>query len=132
MFMDHILNSGSTPLLQKMMDFTAARHDLIAENIVNISTPGYVQKDYSVANFQHRLQDRLASSQRSGNGSPRFDDIQPTLGDSNTGMLFHDRGNRSAEQMMSDLSSNALRHNLYAELLRKQFDSMKSVLSERV
>lgn len=132
MFIDHLLSQGSAPVLHKMMDFTAARHELIAENIANLSTPGYVQKDYSLQAFQAQLRDRMALRRQSAPGTVRFDDIQPKLQDSRSGLLFHDGGNRSAEQLMSDLSSNALRHNMYAELLRKQYDSLKSVIAERI
>ena len=132
MFIDHLLSQGSAPVLHKMLDFTASRHELIAENIANISTPGYVQKDLSLETFQNRLRERMEMRKKAAPGSVRFDDIQPMLQDSRTGLLFHDGGNRSAEQLMSDLSSNAMRHNMYAELLRKQYDSLKSVIAERI
>ena len=45
---------------------------------------------------------------------------------------FHDRGNRSIEQLMADMSSNGLRHNMYVELLRKQYSSLQSAIKERV
>ena len=132
MFIDHMLNQSNAPLIQRMMDFTAKRHDLIAENIANISTPGYVQKDFSVKAFQRQLRDRLDKKQSAPPGTVDFDDIATTMTDPGNSLLFHDGGNRSVEQMMADLSSNALKHNMYAEMLRKQYDSMKSVLSERV
>lgn len=132
MFIERLINQGNAPLLQKMMDFTAHRHELIAENIANISTPGYVQKDYSVSGFEKKVRERLEVKKSSAPGTVAFDDVEAPMMDSRTGLLFHDRSNRSAEQLMSDLSSNALRHNLYAELLRKQYDSMKNVLTERV
>ena len=47
MFIERLLNQGNAPLLEQMLQFTAARHRLIAENIANVDTPGYRQKDLS-------------------------------------------------------------------------------------
>ena len=51
--------SRMLPLLEQMLRFTAARHQLIAENVVNISTPDYRQKDLSLDKFQQLLADRV-------------------------------------------------------------------------
>lgn len=48
MLIDRWINDGSEPVLEQVLRFTAARHRLIAENVVNISTPGYRQKDVSL------------------------------------------------------------------------------------
>jgi flagellar basal body rod protein FlgB len=48
MFIERLLNEGNSPLLERMLQFTAARHRLIAKNVVNLDTPGYRQKDLSV------------------------------------------------------------------------------------
>ena len=48
MFIQRLLNQGNAPLLERTLEFTAQRHRLIAENVVNVDTPGYVQKDMSL------------------------------------------------------------------------------------
>jgi flagellar basal-body rod protein FlgB len=132
MIIDRLLNMGNAPLVERAMSFTAARHEVLAENIANLSTPDYVQKDLSVAAFQKQLRERLAAKKASPPGSVGFSDIAFDPKDERSGLLFHDRNNRSAEQLMADLSSNALKHNMYAEMLRKQFDSLQNVLKERI
>jgi flagellar basal-body rod protein FlgB len=132
MFIDRLLNMGNAPLIERAMSFTAARHELLAENIANVSTPDYVQKDLSVEAFQRQLRDRIAVKKSSPPGSVGFSVVEFNPKDERSGLLFHDRNNRSMEQMMADLSSNALKHNMYAEMLRKQFDSLQTVLKERI
>jgi flagellar basal-body rod protein FlgB len=132
MFIDRLFNMGNAPLIGQAMSFAAARHELLAENIANVSTPGYVQKDLSVEAFQRKLRDRIAQKKSAPPGSVGFADIVGDMKDERSGLLFHDRNNRSMEQMMADLSSNALKHNMYAEMLRKQFDSLQTVLKERI
>lgn len=130
MFIDRMLNQGSGPLLEQMVRFTSVRHNLIAQNVVNISTPGYQQQDLSLENFQRALADRFAEAQTAAPGSVRFDDISADA-QRGRGILFHDGQQRSTEQLMSDQAKNALMHNVAVELLRRQFQTMEMALKDR-
>ena len=130
MFINKLLNQGNAPLLEGMLEFTAARHKLLAENIVNVDTPGYRQKDLSVQKFQGMLRERV--EMRRNGGAVRFDDINNELEKPNNGILFHDGNNRSMEHLMSEHAKNALVHNMVVELLRKQYAVMESALKERI
>ena len=132
MFIERMLNEGNAPLLEQMLRFTTARHKLIAENVVNVSTPGYRQKDLSVEKFQHLLAERVETRNHSPRGTVGFDDIGVDVDKPNRGILFHDGNNRSMEQLMSDEAKNAMMHNMVVELLRKQFSALESALRERV
>ena len=129
MFLDKMFNEGSTPVLERMLQFTAARQKLIAENVVNISVPNYRQKDLSLEKFQAMLRDRI--DDRDSSRSARFDDITAELEQPEHGILFHDGTNRSMEQLMTDQAKNALMHNLAIELLRKQFQAMELALKDK-
>lgn len=131
MFIDRMLNQGSGPLLEQMARFTSARHKLIAENVVNISTPGYRQRDLSLEKFQQALADRFAEARNAAPGSIRFDDISAEAEQGGQGILFHDGQQRSTEQLMSDQAKNALMHNVAIELLRRQFQTMEMALKDR-
>jgi flagellar basal-body rod protein FlgB len=128
MLIDRLLNQGATPYLEQTLRFTAARHKLIAEDVVNISTPGYKQKDLSLEKFQHMLADHARLADRAGPGSVDFSDIDSKPIDSHHGMLFYDGQERSMEQLMSDQAKNALMHNVAIELLRHQFQIMQMAL----
>ena len=128
MFIDRLLNDGSTPLLEQTLHFTAARHRLIAGDVVNISTPGYRQKDLSLDKFQQMLAERATQAQGAPAGATSFDDIQGEIENPRRGILFHDGQTRSMEQLMSDQSKNALMHNLAIELLRHQFQMLQMAI----
>jgi flagellar basal-body rod protein FlgB len=128
MFIDRLLNQGSAPLLEQMLHFTTARHRLIAQDVVNISTPGYKQKDLSLEKFQQMLSDRAEQADGGAPGATNFADIQSEVENPHRGILFHDGQTRSMEQLMSDQSKNALMHNLAIELLRHQFQIMQMAL----
>jgi flagellar basal-body rod protein FlgB len=132
MFVENLLNQGNAPLLTELLKFTSSRHKLLAENIVNVDTPGYRQQDLSVEKFQSALQDRLEMKNASPPGSVGFDDIRVDVENPTNGILFHDGNNRSMEQLMTDQAKNALMHNMVVELLRKQFASLETALKEKV
>ena len=132
MFVERLINQGNAPLLEQMAKFASARHRLLAENIANVSTPGYRQKDLSVEKFQASLRERVERRSGLPRGSVRFDDVSIEVDHPTQGILYHDGNNRSMEHLASDLAKNALMHNLAIELLRKQFASMESALRERI
>ena len=127
-----LFNQSDAPVLEKMLQFTAARHKVIAENVVNISTPGYKQKDLSLEKFQQMLSDRIDRRDGGGGfGETSFDDISAQMEQPERGILFHDGSNRSMEQLMSDQAKNALMHNFVIELLKKQYSTMEMALKDR-
>ena len=132
MFIERLLNQGNAPLLERTLQFTAARHRLIADNVVNLDTPGYRQKDLSVEKFQEMLRSRVEERNHAAPGSLDFQDVKEELEHPQNGILFHDGNNRSVEQLMSDQAKNALMHNMVVELLRKQYEQLSMALRDRV
>ena len=128
---ERLLNQSSEPVLEKMLQFTAARHDLIAENVVNISTPNYRQKDLSLEKFQEMLGEKISMRDDGPRGETSLDDVSAELEDPKHGILFHDGVNRSMEQLMTDQAKNAMMHNFVVELLRKQYQTMELALKDR-
>src|SRR5450432_1968597 len=111
MFIDRLLNQNDLPLIEQTIRFSAAREKLIAEDVANISTPNYEQKDLSVDKFQQMLRERIDERDQSPPGSTRFNDVMGELNNPAKNILFHDRNNRSVEQLMADGAKNALMHN---------------------
>jgi flagellar basal-body rod protein FlgB len=132
MFIERLLNQGSAPLLEQVVRFSADRHRLITENIANVDTPDYQQKDLSVERFQAMLRQRIERGGHLAPGDVSFGDIGGQIENPVSGILFHDRNNRSMEQLATDLAKNAMMHNLAIELLRKQFQTMEMALKDKV
>ena len=132
MFIERLLNGGNGPVIEASVRFAAARHRMLAENIANVDTPGYLQRDLSPEKFQALLADRVEQRNASHDGTTRFDDLDGEIENETSGVLFHDGNNRSMEQLMSDSAKNALFHNMMLEMLRKQFATIELALRERV
>jgi flagellar basal-body rod protein FlgB len=132
MFIERMLNEGSTPLLEQMVNFTAKRHELIAADVVNISTPGYKQKDLDLPTFQRMLAEHAERRDQAGPENVDFSDIEEEVESPRHGQLFHDGATRSMEQLESDQAKNGLMHNVAIELLRQQFQTLQMALKEQV
>lgn len=140
-----LFSYGSMPVLERMVKFTGARQELIAHNIANLSTPYYKPVDLDPAAFQGQLRDALDRRSRKpnpmrqplemrGNRQIRIRDGQMQFipQQKNEGILFHDHNNRDVERTMQDLVENTLAHRTSVELLKSQFDLLKTAIRERV
>jgi flagellar basal-body rod protein FlgB len=132
MFIERLMNQTNSPLLERVLQFASARHRLIAENMANVDTPGYRQKDLNEAQFFAMLRDRAAVRAQAAPGAVTFDDVASDLETPSKGILFHDQNNRSMEQLASDQAKNGLLYTMAIEILKKQFSQMEMALKERV
>lgn len=140
-----LTQSGAMPVLERMIQFTAARHKVLTHNIANLSTPYFRPRELSPAMFQASLAEAVERRRRhpgavSGplemrdTAQLRFHEdgmeIRPGFRDQN--ILFHDRNNRDLERIMQDLAENTLAHNAAIELMRSEFQLLRTAISGRV
>lgn len=68
-----LFKSDNYTAVKKMMDVTALRHDAIASNIANVSTPGYKRVDLA-RSFEDELRNTIGDRE-----SSRIAALQPRL-----------------------------------------------------
>ncbi len=127
---DRLLNQSAAGTLEKMASFHAKRQAVLVENGVNLSTPGYRQKDLDVAGYQAELRERLDA--RDAAGTVGLDGLEMNAATTKARLVYHDGNDRDIEQLMGEQAKNALKHNLAVELLRKQYGLFQMALRERV
>ncbi len=143
--MDGLFNSGSLPVLERLVQFTEARHQVLVHDIANLSTPYFKPSDLSPASFQASLREAIDRRRENGNpqGSPleMMDTQAMTFGrdgltalpqHSNQGILFHDQNNRDLERIMQHLAENTLAHRMGVEMIRNEVSVIESAIRERV
>ncbi len=140
-----MLDSGAIPALQRLVQFTSARHRVLTDNIANLSTPYYKPRDLSVSGFQQSLADAVERRRRSPNptmgqlslrdtrelrfGKDRLDaSPRPT----HENVLYHDQNNRDLDRTMQRLAENTMAHRSAVELLRSEFEVLKMAIRERL
>jgi flagellar basal-body rod protein FlgB len=129
----------SNPVLEQAVNFTEARHNVLAGNIANNDTPGYQARDLSTASFQQRLKEAIeARDTPESEGSDTYDDKSSTISDPATNMvgafetiLRHDDGNVSLEQQVAELTKNQMQYSTALALLTSQIHSLEAAIKEQ-
>jgi flagellar basal-body rod protein FlgB len=148
---DGLTNAGAIPALERLMEFAARRHEVLADNIANLSTPDYRARDVSVRDFQDQLGaaiDRRRAENGGTSGELRLADsqqvrfshdaggrlgrmvLEPDL--AGEGGLFHDGGERDLERAMQGLVENFMAFRTAAQFMRKQFETLQVAIRERM
>jgi flagellar basal-body rod protein FlgB len=144
MLIQDLENSGSLPVLAKMLQFAAARQKLLANNVANMETPDYRPMDVSVKDFQKSLA-RAVDERRQQTGGMQGDvnieDTREVTQGSGTvslhprtpsgNILYHDRNNRDLERMMQDLAENGLTYKATVDLMRRENDLLRAAIAQR-
>jgi flagellar basal-body rod protein FlgB len=131
MLIDRVTQDGTPAILEKVLDFTEKRQELLADDVANADTPNFIQKDMSPAAFQTALRQRIDQVNDSPSAMLDLNDLPTDATDTN-GLLFHDGNNRSMEQLMTEQAKNALLHNVAVELLRQQYATMEMALRDKI
>jgi len=146
--MSSLFDSSTVPLLEQVVNFTQARHGVLAGNIANLDTPGYRTRDLSPEMFQERLKEAVSerrraysASQIDHTGSPgylgsakrvaRAQEALHATSDSLGGMLRHDENNSSLEVQVSEIAKNNQIHNMALSLMTAQFRLLRAAITER-
>jgi flagellar basal-body rod protein FlgB len=141
---DDLISTPTTRVLEGAVNFTEQRHQVLLENIANLDVPGYIQKDLNVGDFQSSLRnalDRERASVGTDVNPASTETIDFSQGASNpigipqqviASPVFHDKGARSIDSLMSNLADNALAHNTAVQLLKYSYDRISRAISMKV
>lgn len=139
-----MFQSSTIPLLEQVLNFTEARHGVLAGNIANFDTPGYKTRDLSPALFQQRLKEAIETRRQAypsyvdkpdqlsiGARDAQLDAFQQDS-DPKKNILFHDGHNVSLEQQINEIVKNQQEHNLAVNIMTAQLRLLRAAISERV
>lgn len=139
-----LFQKGATPVLERSMKFSEARHRLILSNVANADTPGYRRLDLDKPRFNRMLEDAIEEREQHHPGQFRvrqdfrvpMDDrgqfmTRYSIATGGEGPLRHDENNVSMEREMALMAQNAGGFNRAAALLRKSYQQIRSAIAER-
>ncbi|MEQ8208565.1 MAG: flagellar basal body rod protein FlgB [Lacipirellulaceae bacterium] len=135
----NLFDNSSVPVLEQVVNFTQARHGVLAGNLANLDTPGYQTRDLSVEDFQTSLKEAVEASRsqnapsysycRSSVERPHADFTK--VKDAMKSIKFHDESDVSLEKQVAEISKNQAKHNLALSLMTAQFRLLRAAITER-
>jgi flagellar basal-body rod protein FlgB len=145
---ESMFNSSTIPLLAKAAAFAERRHEVLAGNVANISTPDYRTRDLPVAEFRAALEEAVARKRPvDSSGKPHWsfsansapagpgDDFPQALFQgleaSPRTITFQDGNNRSVEKEVMEITKNSIMQTVAIELMNVQLNRLQAVISER-
>ncbi|MER3416540.1 MAG: flagellar basal body rod protein FlgB [Gemmataceae bacterium] len=108
-------------LLTKMLDVALLRHRVLADNIANINTPGYLRK---YVTFEQSLARALSSS-----GNPYASKPAVLTDHATPGRV--DGNNVDLDEEIGRLSKNALLYQLYMQILASRVATTRTAITGR-
>ncbi|HEV2969628.1 MAG TPA: flagellar basal body rod protein FlgB [Pirellulales bacterium] len=136
-----LFNSTTIPILEKVIGFSEARHNVLAGNIANLDTPGYRAKDLSPALFQSQLKEAIETRHQQaaepGGANPlggtAADSEDPFAGVRETmkSLVYHDQSDNDLERQVAELTKNQMQYNLAVTIMTNQFRLLQSAISEQ-
>jgi flagellar basal-body rod protein FlgB len=133
-----LFQKTTIPVLEEVVYFAQARHEVLAGNIANLDTPGYKTADLSPDVFQKHLREAIeerdaaqpgvsSAVRDSGPGDPmrRVRESMKTI-------LRHDDSNVGLEPQVMAMTDNQFKHNMAIALMNGQFRLLETAISERI
>jgi flagellar basal-body rod protein FlgB len=117
------LSTQRLDLLSKLLDVSAMRQDVIAQNVANINTPGYRTLEIS---FDDALNQAMAS-----NDPAAIQGIQPQVVEGNGGIMREDGNNVDVDLEMVRLQKNALYFKVYTQLMANDLAQFRAAIAGR-
>ena len=120
--MNKLLRPEALELYERMLDYAALRHKVIANNVANINTPGFRRSDVEFADELERV---LRDKGLTGAQDVRFEITKP-----NVTAFRNDGNNVSVDTEMAARAETALLSQVYAQLLARRFRQIHDIIRE--
>ena len=135
---DSWLSNSTLPALEQTAVFAQKRHQLLAGNLANLDTPDYKTRDLSVNEFQTQLKAAINPSKTGATTYVPGKGQQPVTQqqalekarDVSKQILYHDGGDVSLEEQVTEISKNQSMHNTAIALMRSQFQTLQVAIRE--
>lgn len=138
-----ILDDRTMRTLETALDVASARHQVIANNVANVNTPGFKAADVDfVSSLEQAMTDRAESTGRRLTGrttraghlaisGPASAGRSPIVQTVDEGASMKVDGNSvDIDLEMAKMAENATMYNTFAQLVSNKFSLLKYVISE--
>lgn len=118
--------SASTKAMEKSLDASWLRNEIISQNIANVDTPGYKRK---TVQFEEFLDGEMKKS-RIDSGKTRLTGSDMRISEDHSKLKYRlDGNNVDIEQEMALMAQNSLKYNTVIQRLSGEFRKLRSAIS---
>lgn len=139
---DSLISAGSLPLLERQAVWGEVRHNVLAGNLANIDTPGFIPRDLNPEAFREALRQSAAAKSPGAGGSLARPQTDPLAGGVPDDLLtpndrpggdlaFQDGSARSVEREVLTLTRNAMQRQAAIQLMGAQMAMLQAAITER-
>ena len=107
-------------MLSRLLNVASLRHQVIAQNVANVNTPGYRQRDVS---FEDTFLRQLDTN------DPRGTAAAPRVIEGSGGAERIDGNNVDIDMEIGRLQKNTLLHNAFVQILAGNIATMRSAIT---
>lgn len=131
-----INRDGLLPILEKALDFSQRRQEIILNNIANVDTPGFKRQDISFA-------DLLSAKQKKGVGAKPGLELKRSDGghmeklarrgrssEGNEGMVRLDKNKVDMEVESAEMAGNAMYYITISRIIGSHFSMLERIISQ--
>ena len=115
--------SDSIEMLSKLLDATALRQKVIANNLANVNTPNFKRMDV-------RFKDALARAVQAG-GSAGVSGVVPTVVQDNQSVCRPDGNNVTLQREIGEMAENSLLYQFSAKAVTLKFEGIRKAVRGR-
>ena len=122
--------SGTISLLEKALDYSAVKQQVIAHNIANVDTPNYKAKDVQFSSYLNDAMKKELNAQRTDRRHIPFQKKDPTIKiTTRKNIRYLDNGNSvDVDQEMTELAKNQLYYQAMTDLVNGKLQSLQTVI----
>ena len=127
--LDRIFGGDAFVAQSRALDASALRHQLIANNLANVNTPGFKRQDVA---FEARLSRALEQKRTQGAASSNpVDQVRPEVVTQSNGSERADGNNVDMEAENVNAAINSLRYEALSQMVGGYFTGLKAAISGR-
>ena len=131
-----IFNKTSIPVLRKALDAYYLRSQVIANNIANVSTPGYRRREVRFEEYLRDVLDRKIKGYKTDPkhlpiGSRDIDEIEPEVYVPDDDNMYSGVNNVDIDEEMAKMAENQILYNMGVKFLNFQYNSLKKAITSR-
>ncbi len=133
--LDQLFSNDTFVALQKGLDASSLRQQVIANNVANINTPGYKKQDVSFEDeFKRAIDNKydarmLQTDPRHLPGGKSLTSVGVSVNTIGATSMRYDGNNVDIDEEMSKLAENTIRYNSMVQLMSGRLGTLKTVIN---